>query len=386
MPQKTRIYYNVKGMIPMRNFLKKALCLCLCFCLCMSLGACYSEDNTWAAKHGDDVMPIGAYIYYLSSAYTDAGNRVSANDKILSASIDGQSAKDWMKDRALSYIGAYYYVCDQFDELGLSLTDEDLASIDSSANTFWGYYKTGMENMGISQESFKKAFAEYNIRAQMVMNATYGKGGAQEIPESELRGYYTDTYDYYTYMYVSKSKSDENNNSVAITDEEKDEMLKNLNDLCGDINGGEITFAEAHNNYSYAEMATPTYEAPATVKKENVHENIAKELPGMKDNEAKVVEVETGVYLLQKLSLEEYLDNVMADEDQRKALLSEYKGTEFSEELLEKGKALSGVEVNQAAIKKISADKVVTNKDQTGASVAPVSSEEADGASSAGEE
>ena len=170
----------VKGMIPMRNVLKKALCLLLALCMAASLGACYSEDNTWAAKHGDDVMPIGSYIYYLSSAYTDAGSRVSANDKILEGTIDGQGAKEWIKDRALAYIGAYYYVCDKFDELGLALTDEDRNAIENGASAYWSYYKSGMEAMGISEESFTKAYAEQNVRAQLVLEALYGEGGEKE--------------------------------------------------------------------------------------------------------------------------------------------------------------------------------------------------------------
>ncbi len=66
----------------------------------------------------------------------------------------------------------------------------------------------------------------------------------------------------------------------------------------------------------------------------------------------------------------------MEDEAQRSALLTEYKGTEFNEDAMEQGKALAGVEVNEKALKKIPVDKVVTNKDQTGASVAPTSSGE----------
>lgn len=366
----------VKGMIPMRNVLKKALCLLLALCMAASLGACYSEDNTWAAKHGDDVMPIGSYIYYLSSAYTDAGSRVSANDKILEGTIDGQGAKEWIKDRALAYIGAYYYVCDKFDELGLALTDEDRNAIENGASAYWSYYKSGMEAMGISEESFTKAYAEQNVRAQLVLEALYGEGGEKEVPESEMLDYYQETYSSYEYMYVSKSKLDEDGNSVAITDEEAQGILDSLDDFCERINSEDMTLAEAYNEYSQVSMTTPSHEAPGAMKKSQMHPNISSALPDMEDNEVKVIEVETGVYLLQKLSVEEYFDTQMEDEAQRSALLTEYKGTEFNEDAMEQGKALAGVEVNEKALKKIPVDKVVTNKDQTGASVAPTSSGE----------
>lgn len=367
----------------MRNVLKKALCLCLALCLAVSCGACYSEDNTWAARHGDDTMPIGSYIYYLSSAYTDAGNRVSANDKILEGTIDGKASKEWIKERALAYIGAYYYICDKFDELGLSLTEEDLNAINNGATTYWSYYKDGMEAMGISEESFRRAYAEHNVRAQLVLTAMYGEGGEKAVPESELRDYYLGEYDSYEYMYVSKSKMDEDGNSVAITDEEAVDLVDALEDLCDRVNDESITMAEAYNEYSQISMTTPTHEAPGAVKKGQAHPNISGALPDMEDNEARVIEVDTGVYLLQKLSVEEHFDTLMEDESQRTSLLAEYKGTEFNEDAMEQGKALNGVEVNEKAINAIKVDMVVTNKDQTGASVAPTSSGEDGDASDA---
>ena len=165
-------------MIPMRKLLQKAACALLALCLCAGLTACYNEEDTWAAKSGDDVMPIGAYIYYLSSAYAEAGDLVSANEKVLQGEIDGQSVKDWVKERALAYVGSYYYIRDKFDELGLTLADEDLQAIENGTSAYWPYYKDGMEAMGISEESFKKAYAEHNVRAQLVLQAgAYAKGG-----------------------------------------------------------------------------------------------------------------------------------------------------------------------------------------------------------------
>lgn len=114
-----------------------------------------------------------------------------------------------------------------------------------------------------------------------------------------------------------------------------------------------------------------------------MHPNISGALPDMKDNEAKVLEVDMGIYLLQKLSLEDRFKEVMEDATQKEDLLVEMKGDEFNEYALEQGKALDGVEVNEKAIGRVKVDDVVTDKNQTGASVAPSSS--GDGESSAAE-
>ena len=47
----------------MKNMLKKTVALVLALALCLSFAGCYSENNTWAAKLGDDTMSIGGYIY-----------------------------------------------------------------------------------------------------------------------------------------------------------------------------------------------------------------------------------------------------------------------------------------------------------------------------------
>ncbi len=365
----------------MRNILKKAAALCLALCLCLQLTACYSEENTWAAKAGDNVMPIGGYIYYITSAFTDAVNRVPASDQVLKSQIDGQDAQSWIKDRALRYLGAYYYVQDQFDALGLTMSEEDQQAMDTGFASSWAYYKDVFEGIGISEESFKKAYAEYNVKFRMVLLALYGEGGEKALSESELKDYYLENYDAYEYMYVSKSKNDEDGNSIAITDEEHEELLKNLNIYADEVNDGSLTLGEAFTEYSYIAMVTPQHQAPGAVLKSNISATVAEALAEMEDGEAKVIEVDAGCFLLQKLSVSDKFDEAMADEEQRESLLYEIKSQEFSDLALEEGD-LAGVELNVKALDSVKIGSIVTNKEQTGASVPPADESSSQPASS----
>lgn len=368
----------------MRNILKKAAALCLALCLCLQLTACYSEENTWAAKAGDNVMPIGGYIYYITSAFTDAVNRVPATDQVLKSKIDGQDAEEWIKARAQEYLGAYYYVQGQFDALGLTMTEEDQQAVDNGAASAWSYYKDAFEGIGISEESFKKAYAEYNVKFRLVLLALYGEGGEKALSESEMKEYYLENYDAYEYMYVSKSKNDEDGNSVAITDEEHEELLKNLNIYADEVTSGSLTLGEAYTEYSYISMVTPQHEAPGAVLKSNISTTVAEALPDMKDGEAKVIEVDAGCFLLQKLSVSDKFDEAMADEDQLESLLYEIKSQEFSDLALEEGD-LAGVELNVKALDSVKIRSIITNKEQTGASVAPSDEGSSQAASSTAE-
>ena len=60
----------------MRNIWKRAIAGMLALAMCLSFAGCYDENKTWAARQGDDTMPIGGYIYYLYSAYSEAMQKV----------------------------------------------------------------------------------------------------------------------------------------------------------------------------------------------------------------------------------------------------------------------------------------------------------------------
>ena len=51
----------------MRNIWKRAVAGMLALAMCLSFAGCYDENKTWAARQGDDTMPIVGYIYYLYS-------------------------------------------------------------------------------------------------------------------------------------------------------------------------------------------------------------------------------------------------------------------------------------------------------------------------------
>ena len=59
----------------MRNIWKRAAAVVLALAMCLSFAGCYDENMTWAARKDDDTLPIGGYIYYLYSAYTEAPAR-----------------------------------------------------------------------------------------------------------------------------------------------------------------------------------------------------------------------------------------------------------------------------------------------------------------------
>ena len=64
-----------KDSVSMTKIFKRAAAGVMALAMCAGLTGCYSENNTWAVKSGDSTLPIGGYIYYLSSAYSEAAGK-----------------------------------------------------------------------------------------------------------------------------------------------------------------------------------------------------------------------------------------------------------------------------------------------------------------------
>ena len=318
----------------MRNIWKRTAAAVLALVLCLSLAGCYNENNTWAARKGDDTMPIGGYIYYLYSAYSEARDQVDSDTAVLDAEIDGVDASQWITDRALNYLNAYYYISDKFSEYGLELTEDDQTQIDNTTTNFWRYYQSTFEDdLGIARDSFSKAYSEYTVKFQKVMEAMYGE-------------------------------------SETLTSEEQADIQDQLQTYVDSINDGEMTVSEAADDYASETSGESTYYQPSPTKGENITSELATALEGADEGEAVVAETSNALYVIRKLSIADAYDEVEADEDQYISLLADMKGEEFNDYVLEQAQSVEGVELNQSAMNTVKLSSFVNDSTRNGASSA----------------
>lgn len=357
----------------MRNILKKSAAVILALALCLNFVGCYSEDKKWAAKMGDDTMPIGGYIFYLSNAYSDAAEKVSSDTEILKGTIDGQKASDWIKSKALDYLKAYYFISSKFSELGLELSQEDLDSAKSNTSSMWTYYKTNFESIGIAEDSYNQAYTLYNTMYSRVLEKMYSEGGELALSEDVLKEHFTKNYYSYEYFYAPLSKTGADGNSEDLTDDEKSELKTTLEGYVDKINSGEQTTSEAASDYAYASSGSAdssTYSAPSPSVGSSINTDIFTVLSNLEDKHAGFVETSTAYYVVTKLPIEEKFSETMDNESQKLSLLMEMKGEEFSDYVIEQGKKLEGVEINQKAIDSVKISKLVNDNNKNGTSSA----------------
>lgn len=370
----------------MKSMFKRAAAGVVALAMCAGLAGCYSEDKAWAAKMGEDTMPIGGYIYYLTSAYTDGAAKVDSGSEVFKAQIDGQDARKWVEDRAVDYLHSYYFVSQKFDELGLALDEEDQDSIQSATSVMWSYYKAAFESMGVAESSFEKAYSVYNQKLSKLLPAMYGKGGELELSEDDLKQYYLDSYTYYQYFSVPLTKEDDEGNTVDMDEDEKLAVKEQLEDWAEEVTKGRLAFAEAAEEYKDAhEGVEPTVGEPTAVANDSMSDLFKDAIFPLKNDEAAVVDATSRLYLVQKLDINEDFKALTADESRTSTLLRTMKAQEFLDYTMEQGKSL-GVQVNQKAIGAVNTAMVADTMGKNGTSSASSENSEASSQQSSQEE
>lgn len=369
----------------MRKFLKRAAAGVVALAMCAGFAGCYSEDKTWAARLNEDQLPIGGYIYYLSSAYSEGAAQVGSDAKVLEASIEGESAESWVKNRAMEYLRSYYFVSQKFDELGLSLTEEDETRITDATNSMWTYYKTAMEKMGVAKDSFQQAYSVYNLKLEKLLYAMYGKGGELEVSQDEMSSYYTENYTYYQHFYVPFTTTDEEGNTKDMEEEEKADIKEKLEEYAEKVSSGDQTIDRAAANYANFSGTEPNVSEPQAGRTASMSAVLAEPLNGLETGKATVVDGGTGCYVVQKLDISEDFDALIADETRTNTLLLEMKVSEFSDYTVEQGANLD-VTINDKALNSVKLSQVANSIGDKGTSSASSEAESSEAESSSAQE
>lgn len=342
----------------MKSVIKKlAAGAVACLCMVSAMTGCYSEDKAWSAKRGDDTAPIGVYIYYLFSAYSEALGKVEdASKSVFDQEIDGKDGTQWVKDRAKESIQLMYYVDQKFEDMGLELDAEDESQISSLTSSAWSYSSSTFDQYGISQASLEKAYSQFLVKYQKIFEATYGKGGEKEVSDEDLRTFYEDKYTDFEYFTCSYTTTDEEGSSTAMSDEEKAEAKKQFEEYVTKIQNHDLTMSTAAEEYQKSidsdsevlqhqtlDLETEAYYFP---------DEVVEKLKSMKEGEVASVDLPDSnrFYVLQKNLISEKCDEVLEDEEQRLNVLATMKSDEFSDAMEEAAAALDDITYNDSAM------------------------------------
>lgn len=372
------------------KILKKAVAAALAAGILATATGC--ADTSWSFKDDKNTLSIGTYIYYMAGAYsyasqtaqadvevpTNAEGATEATEKVdvMTAKIKDAdekeiAGKDYILNTAEQSCKTLIYTLNKFDELGLKLTEGEQNQIDNIASQGWSYSGKAYENVGVSQESYKLAYAEFSTKYEAVFKAMYNKGGEKEVSDNELKKYYTSEYVDYSYipiaLYKTKESSNDNSDSSSTTTEalSKDEVKKitdTMNGYKDQLNKGEKTFDEidkAFMEYQSLEESTAK-SAQEILDNSATAVDVINKVKKLDNKKADVITVGEGntamMYLVYRGDINDKVSN-LDDENTRYSVLTNMKKDEFNDYMDEQANKLD-VQKNDAAINKYTPEEL----------------------------
>lgn len=336
--------------------IKKVIAGLFATTIAMSLVACGS-DISWASKVDGKVISPGTYIYFISQGYTDASSKLTEQKiegDVFDNKIDGQNAKDYIKDYATEKCKETVAISNEFDKLGLELTKKNSTDIDMSIDSEWEQTGDTYEKLGISQSSLKYIYTMYK-KQSMVFDAYYAKGGLEEVPDADIIKKLAEDYAYVRAISISFTDSDGN----ALTDDAKAQKLEKLEAYKKRIADGEkfIDIYDEYNKEIQGDSYTVSDEDLANEDRGKIvvdksssylSSTLIDSIMSQKNDTVEIIKEDDAYYLIEKYDITQ---SESTKEKYTDTILYSLKSDEFSGKIADMASQLT-IEKNDAVYKK----------------------------------
>lgn len=335
--------------------LKKVIAAMMALVMMSGAAGC-SADKSWAMKTDTLTAPIGAYIYYLYSAYQTAQSTVKDTSKpVLEQQIEGQSAEAWIKAKALDYTKELFVINDKMKELNITLTADETKTISDNTDSQWSQSSSTLEGYGVSKSSFNLAYSDYYTKYQKVFEVLYGKGGKKEVSDADLKAYFEKNYSDFSYVVAPLYKTDASGSYTALPDADKTKIKTEFEGYAADIAAGKKTIQQAADAYKTSSKQTEDQLRTASVALDtdtSFPASLKTAIKAMKAGEVKALDLTTdGAFvLIMKNDITKKSTEQLGTADGRKSVLIQMKGSEYTDEISKEAKAYTKAQINQAAI------------------------------------
>ena len=302
------------------------------------------SDDSWAAKTDDTTVPAGQYIYYILKETMDAEQKLDAtpstsDSDFFKLTIEDQSAESWIQSHARKDMKNAVGAEIEFENLGLSLTDEETKEIADQVDNYYDYLDEyyHISDLGISKNSLEKAMTD-NKKYDKVFDSYYQAGGSQEVPAEDISNYIRNEGASYKMMTVPKEVSpqistDSMNTPATVT--ATDSSTAEAQGYVDQINSGK-SFDDVYHDYEISTGTTEEDFVPLELQyafkdepldlSDEVYSAIFDK--AQVDGPAVLAEGDDSFYIIQRYSVSD--ETVSQEHD---AALTEMKEDEFSGEL-----------------------------------------------------
>lgn len=318
----------------MKHSFSRLLCLLLAILTlaAAALTGCSSVDTSPAVSYGDSELSKAAFLYlcsvektsYLYEVYGLTSDQLSASqlqdDPLIwsATAADGLTAANDLKASVLQNVQIYLYMKEYAESQGYTLSAEQKKMVQDEFNGMLKSFKTKkafneyMAQYGIDYD----ALLEYNYLQTLAYQGNellFGENGSMRVTEDSAKTYFNKNYITVGAIYVNtKNKTYANGKTVLLTETERNAKKKLASDLMARLQAGE-DFAALCAEYS--DSGTESSDtAGFTFEKGGFENAVAEEKAfSLAEGELASVEVDGGVYLLQRRALD--TNNFEANKD-----------------------------------------------------------------------
>lgn len=256
---------------------KKCLTAFMAAAIAVSASGCnVGEETKYAMYEGDFNLKAGVYIYYQNDALNSAKSLASKANESLDTNdtealkktiIEDKNFLTWVSDKTLASCGEHIATIRKFDELKLTLSDEDTKDVKNYVDSIYEEEDNEYTQNGISKDSLKEILTN-TYKASAIFDAYYGEDGIENIQESDIKNDYIANHVRVKYVKLNLLDSEGNALDDASKKEIKDmandylkqvkdtsgekEMLKKFNDIKEDYD----TYTEQKSSEAEASTAT----------------------------------------------------------------------------------------------------------------------------------
>ncbi|MBQ8732658.1 MAG: hypothetical protein IJY82_07515 [Oscillospiraceae bacterium] len=197
----------------------------------LTLGCTSCADTTYVLQSGEETISAGIYLTYLINAYYDAYSSLSGSiktsvDEILELKLENTPVPQWIQNKALESAKRHLVIRSKFEEMDLSLTEEQIAEINTSFNSSWNtfgellYYENGAGKNSVKETQ------RVSYMNEAVFNGIYGKDGTKAVAEEDLKNFFYEKFA--RIKMIEISQKDSSGNAL------KEEEVKKLKDMADD--------------------------------------------------------------------------------------------------------------------------------------------------------
>ncbi len=317
---------------------KKIIAAFLLTVMCVSLVLTGCSQSIMTA--GGEKMKAGYYSFYVHwqrDYYKELlkGYGYNITEAIDNYFTETTTVRQTIVDSAKSQYLSFVVVSKKFDELKLTLSNEDLAEIDKQYNEEWLkiYGESGMKNilktLGLKKDEFMNLLAvEY--KSDAILEYYYGENGANAITKQDKKDYFYENY--YRFKYILFTTVDDKENPLPA--EEIGNKRNLAEDLCKQVQNGakfeDLLIAHSEDYVKITDdMSEEDKKSAENSNKEAittgmicdgdgifnqtlyslydiaVHEKIVKKLSEMQVGEVTTVEIDNSIWVIQKYDIKE---------------------------------------------------------------------------------